>query len=107
MATALPTFRWPSASKDHSGRGSDGFQDCEFSPATVPQSALLIADNPGDPPVFDFEEGNDNVQALLPPSMPVQRVNIRTEPSNAQATTDIVNGMNQGKAIITTQATAM
>jgi hypothetical protein len=71
-----------------------------FSPATVPQAALLIADNPGDPPIFDFEEGNDNVQALLPASMPVQRVDIRLEPSNAQATADIVNGINQGKAIV-------
>ena len=71
-----------------------------FSPATVPQAALLIADNPGDPPLFDFEEANDNVQALLPASMPVQRVDIRLEPSNAQATADIVNGINQGKAIV-------
>jgi hypothetical protein len=71
-----------------------------YSPATVPQTALLVADNPGNPPVWDFESGNDNVQALLPPSMTVQRVNIRTEPSNAQATANIRDGLNQGRAIV-------
>jgi hypothetical protein len=69
-----------------------------FTPVNVPQAALLIADDPGT--AFDFETGNDNVAALLPASMTVQRVNVRTEPSNAQATTDIINGINQGKAIV-------
>jgi hypothetical protein len=69
-----------------------------FIPANVPQAALLVADDPG--VSFDFETATDNVQALLPASMPVQRVNIRTEPSTAQATTDIVNGFNSGKAIV-------
>jgi hypothetical protein len=72
-----------------------------YVPANVPQTALLVADDPGTPPVWDFESGNDNVQALLlPAGMTVQRVNVRTEPSTAQATADISNGINQGRAIV-------
>jgi hypothetical protein len=71
-----------------------------YSPASVPQSALLVADDPGTPPVWDFESGNDNVQALLPPTVSVQRVNVRTEPSIAQATTDIRNAINQGQVLV-------
>jgi hypothetical protein len=71
-----------------------------YAPANVPQVALLIADDPGTPAIWDFETANDDVQALLPPSMTVQRVNVRTEPSFAQATTDIVNGFNEGRAVV-------
>lgn len=70
-----------------------------YSPADVPQSALLIADDPGTPPLFDFETSNDNVQALLPPGMPVQRVNVRTAGSN-QSTIDIQTGFSEGRAIV-------
>jgi hypothetical protein len=70
-----------------------------YSPAVVPQSALLVADDPGTPPLFDFETSNDNVQALLPPGMPVQRVNVRIDGSN-QATSDIQTGISQGRSII-------
>jgi hypothetical protein len=70
-----------------------------YSPATVPQSALLIADDPGTPPLFDFETGNDEVQGLLPGSMPVQRVNVRITGSN-QATADILSGFSQGRSIV-------
>ncbi len=69
-----------------------------YSPATVPQSALLIADDPGTPALFDFETGNDQVQALLPASMPVQRVNVRT--ANGQATTQIQTGLTEGRSIV-------
>jgi hypothetical protein len=71
-----------------------------FAPANVPQNALLIADDPLTPPQWDFETANDDVQALLPSSMTVQRVNVRTEPSIAQATADIVSGLNQGRAVV-------
>jgi peptidase C25-like protein len=71
-----------------------------FAPANVPQDALLVADDPGTPAQWDFETANDDVQALLPASMTVQRVNVRTEPSIAQATADIVSGLNQGRAIV-------
>jgi hypothetical protein len=71
-----------------------------FAPANVPQDALLVADDPGTPAQWDFETANDDVQALLPGSMTVQRVNVRTEPSVAQATADIVSGLNQGRAVV-------
>ncbi|HBB87025.1 MAG TPA: hypothetical protein DC047_05370 [Blastocatellia bacterium] len=71
-----------------------------FLPGNIPQNALLIADDPGTPPLWDFETANDDVQALLPPSMTVQRVNVRTEPSPAQATANIINGFNQGRAVV-------
>jgi hypothetical protein len=70
-----------------------------YSPATTPQAALLVADDPGTPPLFDFETSNDNVQALLPVGMPVQRVNVRTTGSN-QSTIDIQTGISQGRSII-------
>jgi peptidase C25-like protein len=50
-----------------------------YTPANVPQAALLVADDPGTPPVWDFEESSDNVQALLPASMPVQKSYRRLE----------------------------
>ena len=71
-----------------------------FSPANVPQNALLVADDPGTPAQWDFETATDEVQALLPASMPVQRVDVRTEPSVAQATANIMNGLNQGRAVV-------
>ena len=72
-----------------------------FVPGNVsPEAALLIADDPGTPAIWDFETANDDVQALLPASMTVQRVNVRTEPSPSQATTDIVNGLAQGRSVV-------
>jgi hypothetical protein len=71
-----------------------------YVPPPEPQAALLVADNPGTPPVWDFESGNDNVQALLPASMTVQRVNVRTEPSIAVATANITAGINEGRALV-------
>lgn len=70
-----------------------------FAPANVPQNALLVADDPGTPAQFDFETASDDVQALLPASMTVQRVNVRTDGA-AQATTNIINGFNQGRAVV-------
>ena len=71
-----------------------------YSPPPEPQAALLVADNPGTPPIWDFESGNDNVQSLLPASMTVQRVNVRTEPSIAQATANISAGINEGRVLV-------
>jgi hypothetical protein len=69
-----------------------------FSPATVPQTALLVADDPTGY-YFNFETANDQVQALLPTDMTVHRVNVRTEGA-AQAKTDIISGFNQGRALV-------
>jgi hypothetical protein len=50
-----------------------------FAPANVPQTALLVSDDPGTPASWDFEESNDDIQALLPASMTVQKVYRRLE----------------------------
>jgi hypothetical protein len=70
-----------------------------FQPATVPQSALLVADAQGTY-YFNFEEANDAVAELLPPTMTVQTVNRRTEPSDAAAKTNIINKFNSGQALV-------
>ena len=67
-----------------------------FAPAAVPQSALLIADDPTGY-YFNFEEANDQVEALLPVSMTVQRVNKRTEPD---ARTRVISNFNSGQALV-------
>jgi hypothetical protein len=66
-----------------------------FTPV-IPEAAMLIADDPGTPPLWDFETASDDVAALLPASMTVQRVNVRTGGS----TSDIVNGFTQGRSVI-------
>jgi hypothetical protein len=67
-----------------------------FSPSSVPQTALLVADDQGSY-YFNFEAANDEVQALLPSSMNVVRINKRTDPN---AHTNIVNNLNQGVALL-------
>jgi hypothetical protein len=68
-----------------------------FAPANVPQSAILVADDPTGY-YFNFETANDQVQALLPASMTVQRVNVRTDGA-ALAKTNIIAGFNEGRAL--------
>lgn len=54
-----------------------------FLPSNVPQSALLVADDPTGY-YFNFETANDQVEAqlhALVPSMTVQRINKRTDPN--------------------------
>jgi hypothetical protein len=70
-----------------------------FQPATVPQSALLVADAQGSY-YFNFEEANDAVAELLPPTMTVQTVNRRTEPSDAAAKANIISKLNSGQALV-------
>jgi hypothetical protein len=66
-----------------------------FTPV-VPEAAMLVADDPGTPPLWDFETASDDVAALLPATMTVQRVNVRTGGS----TSDIVSGFAQGRSVI-------
>jgi hypothetical protein len=70
-----------------------------FAPANVPQNALLIADAQNGY-YFNFTAANDQVEALLPPTMTVQRVNLETSPSAAQANADIIAGFNDGRALV-------
>ena len=68
-----------------------------YAPANVPQSALLVADDPTGY-FFNFETANDQVQALLPASMTIQRVNVRIDGA-ALAKTNIIAGFNEGRAL--------
>jgi hypothetical protein len=70
-----------------------------FSPANVPQSALLVADAQRNY-YFNFEQANTEVQTLLPPSMIVERVDRRTEPSDTQASINITSKINSGQALV-------
>jgi len=70
-----------------------------FSPAQVPQSALLVADAQNGF-YYNFVAANDQVQALLPSTMTVQRVNLDTAASIAQANADIIAGFNDGRALV-------
>jgi hypothetical protein len=67
-----------------------------FAPAAVPQSALLVADDPTNF-YFNFEGANDEVQALLPPSIGVQRVNRRTDPDPRSS---VISRLNAGQALV-------
>ena len=67
-----------------------------FAPAAVPQSALLIADDPTNF-YFNFEGANDEVQALLPASIGVQRVNRRTDPDPRSS---VISRLNAGQALV-------
>jgi hypothetical protein len=70
-----------------------------FTPASFPEAALLIADDPGTPPIWDFESSSDAVQQLLPPVVSVQRVNVRVD-GPAQAKVNVVNGFNAGRSVV-------
>jgi Peptidase family C25 len=72
-----------------------------FVPANVPQSALLVADQDDQFHSFGFVEANDAIQGQLPAAMTVQRVNRGVGGlTDAQARTDILNGLNSGKAVV-------
>jgi hypothetical protein len=70
-----------------------------FTPGNVPQSALLVADAQRDY-FFNFEQANSQVQALMPAGMLVQRVDRRTESSDAAASLSIVNKFNAGQQLV-------
>ena len=67
-----------------------------FAPV-APESAMLVADDPTGY-YFNFEQANDQVQAQLPGSMSVQRVNVRIDGPGA-AKTNIIAGFNAGRAL--------
>lgn len=68
-----------------------------FAPVT-PESAMLVADDPTGY-YFNFEQANDQVEAQLPPSMNVQRVNVRLDGPNP-AKANIIAGFNAGRALV-------
>ena len=70
-----------------------------FSPANVPQTAVMVADTQGSY-YFNFEQASDQVSALLPSGMTVQKVYRRLESSDPAARANIVSKINQGAALV-------
>jgi hypothetical protein len=70
-----------------------------FSPANVPQTAIMVADTQGSY-YFNFEQANDQASALLPPGMTVQKVYRRLEPSDPAARANIISKINSGAALV-------
>ncbi len=68
-----------------------------FTPV-APESAMLVADDPTGY-YFNFEQANDQVQAQLPPSVTVQRVNVRVD-GVTPAKANVINGFNAGRALV-------
>jgi hypothetical protein len=65
-----------------------------FSPADVPQSALMVADNPVG---YDFEAFDEHLITLLPTNMSVQRVYRSSDPTPYD---NIITKINQGVALV-------
>jgi hypothetical protein len=69
-----------------------------YSPANTAQSAMLVADTQGSY-YFNFESASDQVGALLPANMTVQKVYRRLQPSDAIAHDNIIAKFNAGQAL--------
>jgi len=69
-----------------------------YSPANTSASAMLVADTQGSY-YFNFETASDQVGALLPPAMSIQKVYRRLQPSDADARANIINKFNSGQAL--------
>jgi len=65
-----------------------------FVPANVPQSGLMVADNPVG---YDFEGFDERLITLLPAGMSVQKVYRSSDPT---ARDDIITQINQGVALV-------
>jgi hypothetical protein len=72
-----------------------------FSPANVPQSALMVADAQGSY-FFNFEQADDLLIQLLPASMQanVQKVYRAQQPSDAVTRANIISLINSGTALV-------
>ncbi len=69
-----------------------------YAPANTPQSALLVADAQGSY-YFNFEAADDQVGAVLPTAMAIQRVYRRLQPSDTDARANIISSFNSGQAV--------
>ena len=69
-----------------------------YSPGNTSASAMLVADAQGSY-YFNFETASDQVGALLPPAMTIQKVYRRLQPSDADARANIINKFNSGQAV--------
>ncbi len=69
-----------------------------YSPATINQSALFVADTSD--PGFTFEQDNRSAAAQLPNSISVQYIDRSANGNDALTTSQIVNGINQGPLLV-------
>jgi hypothetical protein len=67
-----------------------------FTPATIPQRALLVADDPTGY-YFNFEQANDDIQPLLQPGLTIQKVYRRIDPDPRGNT---ISKFNDGQALV-------
>src|SRR5262249_2306576 len=75
-----------------------------FARTNVPQKALMVADNAAETNYyFNFDTASDQLVALLPQSLTVQKVyrSTYTAPrSTCDARTDLINALTQGAALV-------
>jgi peptidase C25-like protein len=69
-----------------------------YSPANTSLSAMLVADTQGSY-YFNFEAASDQVGALLPSTMAIEKVYRRLQPSDAQARANIIAKFNSGQTL--------
>lgn len=70
-----------------------------YTPAAVNQSILFVADEQGTYP-YSFEEENDLVASLVPPSISKQFVNRSSNPDVNVVRGQLMSGINQGPMIV-------
>jgi hypothetical protein len=68
-----------------------------FNPASVPQTAMMVADKPID---YDFEHFSEQLIPLLPGSLSVQRVYRAQQPSDTATRAAIINNFNAGQVLV-------
>src|SRR6185369_4393169 len=66
-----------------------------YSPANTGNRALLVADSQGSY-YFNFEAADDQLGGVLPPSMTIQKLYRRLQPSDADARSNIISSLNAG-----------
>jgi len=102
----IPVGRLPAASVTEANQMVSKIVN--FSKATVPQTALLVADDNQDPPYyFDFRIASDQIAALLPASLTIQKVYRSAQGPfgdpvfpTCTARANMINAMNQGVALV-------
>ena len=70
-----------------------------YTPAAVTPSILFVADEQGTYP-YSFEDENDQVAALVPPSISKQFVNRSSNPDVNVVRSQLMSGINQGPMIV-------
>jgi hypothetical protein len=69
-----------------------------YTPANAGNSGLLVADTQGSY-YFNFEAADDQLGAVLPATMTIQKIYRRLQPSDGAAKTNIINSLKSGQAV--------